>query len=117
MLLIILLTGLTIASIAQKRDKFYNAMEISFLSLNALDLGTTLYGLDNGAVEANPFIKNASPFELIAFKAVTTTALLGAGRLMYKRDVRGAKTFMVTMNIILTAVVINNATVVVNLNK
>lgn len=102
---------------AQKRDKFYTSMEITNLSLNALDLGTTLYALDNGAIEANPFIKNATPLQITAFKIVTTGALLGVGRLMYRRNTQGAKAFIITMNILLSAVVVNNSIVVINLNK
>ena len=116
-LITLLITLTATIAVSQKRDKFYNAMEISFLSLNALDLGTTLYALDNGAIEANPLIKNATPFQITAFKVVTTGALVGVGRLMYRRDTRGAKAFMITMNILLTAVVVNNSTVVIKLNR
>ena len=41
-------------------DSAYHLMELSYLTLNAIDLATTFHSLDNGAREMNPIARTAA---------------------------------------------------------
>ncbi len=96
---------------------FYKTMEVTYIGLNAIDLGLTLYALDNGAQEVNPLFKNASPATMIATKVVFTGGVLWLNRIAYKNNPKAAKIKIVGMNELMGLVVTNNATVTINLNR
>ncbi len=67
-------------SLNKANDTPYHLMELSYLTLNAIDLVTTFHSLDNGAKELNPiartFIKNR-PLAIALKGGLSLTVLYG----------------------------------------
>lgn len=117
--IIIILLLLSVTSYSQdgKPDKFYKAMEVTYVGLNAIDLTTTYIGLNNGAVEANPLYRNSNPYLMLGTKMVFTSGFLVLNRLLYKENPKAAKVTIIVASVLTTAVVANNINVVINLNR
>ena len=98
-------------------DGEYKAMEWTYISLNTLDLATTLYGLNNGAVEGNALLRNHHPVALCAIKASGTAFFLVMNRQVYKNNPRAARVLLFSANLLYGAVVGNTVGVVLRLNK
>lgn len=64
----------------------YHSFEATYIGLNALDVVSTYKIIDRGGYEANPvmakFVDNKAAF--IGVKAISTTAFLGACRIIRK---------------------------------
>ena len=114
--IILLLFSLT-GQAQNKPDITYKIIEASFITLNAIDLGTTIHGLNKGAIEGNPIIKHATPTTIAATKIVTTGGIVILHRMLYKRDPKAAKISMACFSILSGLVVTNNIIVIVNINK
>lgn len=80
-LLLILLLFPSLA-FAQKRDFLYHSLEVTYVSLNALDLITTYKGLEYGARELNPVIGRIIENKPLAitYKAASVVLFLGITR-------------------------------------
>lgn len=83
-LLFIVMIGLA-PCLAQKRV-IYHSLEVTYIGLNVLDVVSTYKVIENGGYEANPimakFVDNKAAF--IGVKAISTTAFLGACRIIKK---------------------------------
>jgi hypothetical protein len=65
----------------------YHSFEVTYIGLNALDLITTYKIIDNGGYEANPLMTSIIQNKPLAIgvKTISTTAFLGACRII-RRD-------------------------------
>ncbi|HEX5475306.1 MAG TPA: hypothetical protein VFX12_11640 [Vicinamibacterales bacterium] len=82
----------------------------SFVTLQALDLHSTLRAIDAGAVERNPALKwtNMQPATLIALKATSATGTILLAHRLSKNHPRAATVLMVALNVAGAAVVAHN---------
>ena len=73
---------------------------LSYATLQALDIHSTMRALDRGAVEANPLMKNltASPASLVAVKAAGAAGVLYTTEQLWKKNPMAAVVFMVAAN-------------------
>lgn len=110
--LAIILMIFSISAHAQKHDEFIKirTLKITLISLTALDLGTTIYGINHGLEESNP----AMPKNLVgisAVKAITTTYIC----LITNENTRGSKAILIGLNILYGAVSANNINLILRL--
>jgi hypothetical protein len=82
----------------------------SFAVLQALDVHSTRYALDRGAVEANPLVKGLTGNEigLVAVKAAGAAGLIFTSEHMWKRSKAGALLMMIASNSAMAWVVQHN---------
>lgn len=77
---------LVVVSVTAQRKIVYNSLEVAYIGLNVLDVVSTYKIIDRGGYEANPlmakFVDNKVAF--IGVKAISTTAFLGACRIIKK---------------------------------
>ena len=73
---------------------------LSYATLQALDIHSTMRALDRGAVEANPLMKNvtASPASLVAVKAAGAAGVLYTTEQLWKKNPTAAVVFMIAAN-------------------
>jgi hypothetical protein len=95
---------------AQAAEKFETArprrpdalmpLYLSYATLQALDIHSTMRALDRGAVEANPLMKNltASPASLVAVKAAGAAGVLYTTEQLWKKNPTAAVVFMIAAN-------------------
>ena len=95
----------------------YRALEISYVTLNLVDLGTTIYGINNGAIERNPLFKNYDAAGMVGVKLVAVSGYLLLNRQLLKVNPKAARISLVIVNAIYGAVAINNISVVIKLNR
>lgn len=95
----------------------YTGLEISYIALNTVDIITTVKGLESGAVELNPLFVNASTEVMVAAKVVSSGLFLTLNRVLRKENPKAAMTVIIIMNVFYSAVVTNNVSIVINLNK
>ena len=90
---------------------FVKGMYSSFVALQAADIITTTRALNRGGVEANPFARGyaSSPAAMIGVKAGVTIGTIFITEKLRKEHPVQASLMLVTINAMLTAVVINNA--------
>ena len=104
-----------------KHPKLYNTaytgLEISYVALNTVDAISTIQGLKLGAREANPLFNNVSNEVLIASKVVGTGLFLGINRVLRKDNPKAAMTMLIIGNVLYSAVVTNNVSIVIKLNR
>jgi Domain of unknown function (DUF5658) len=83
---------------------------LSYATLQALDIHSTMRALDRGAVEANPLMKNltASPASLIAVKAAGAAGVLYTTERLWKKNPAAAVVFMIAANSAMAFVVQHN---------
>jgi Domain of unknown function (DUF5658) len=83
---------------------------LTYATLQALDVHSTLRALDRGAVEANPLMKNLteSPGSLVAVKAASAAGVLYTTEQLWKRNPAAAVVFMIAANSAMAWVVQNN---------
>ena len=83
---------------------------LSYATLQALDVHSTLRALDRGAVEANPLMKNLteSPASLVAVKAASAAGVLYTTEQLWKKNPAAAVVFMIAANSAMAWVVQNN---------
>ena len=83
---------------------------LTYATLQALDVHSTLRALDRGAVEANPLMKNLteSPASLVAVKAASAAGVLYTTEQLWKRNPAAAVVFMIAANSAMAWVVQNN---------
>lgn len=113
---IILILFVAFNSNAQ-RSKLYTGLEMSLISLNAADVITTSYILNNGGVELNPFMK---PFadkslQIIAIKSIAITGSLLINRQLYKDNPKLALVNLIVLNMFYGYVINNNIQVSIGL--
>lgn len=100
--IILILLGLS----TQAQDTtFHRSLQYSYIALNMADYVLTQDGLKRGAVEANPLLRNANSLEMAAVKIVATGIVI---YLSNKMDRKAAKWVLIGMNIVYSAIVINN---------
>lgn len=101
------------------RSWFYTALQINYVLLNAVDLGTTFYSLDRGAKEANPFartfIKNR-PLAIVMKAGITGGVLWGLAHIK-KEDPAAAYLTLGLLNVVYGLVVKNNIGVSLQLGR
>ena len=115
-LITILLIAIPAYVQAQKPDVTYKLLEASYITLNLVDLGTTVYGLSNGAVEGNPILGSSNIGTIAAVKGVTVVGTVILGRLAYKNNPKAAKITMIALNVLSGVVVANNVSICIKLN-
>ena len=83
---------------------------LSYATLQALDIHSTMRALDRGAVEANPLMKNltASPASLVAVKAAGAAGVLYTTEQLWKKNPTAAVVFMIAANSAMAWVVQHN---------
>lgn len=83
---------------------------LSYATLQALDIHSTMRALDRGAVEANPLMKNltASPASLVAVKAAGAAGVLYTTEQLWKKNPTAAVVFMIAANSAMAFVVQHN---------
>ena len=83
---------------------------LSYATLQALDIHSTMRALDRGAVEANPLMKNltASPASLVAVKAAGAAGVLYTTEQLWKKNPTAAVMFMIAANSAMAWVVQHN---------
>ena len=93
-----------------KRPPALVPLYASFVALQALDLHSTSYALNRGAVEANPLIKGIATNEvgLVALKAAGTAGVIFASERMRTRSKTAAVVFMIAANSAMAWVVQHN---------
>jgi hypothetical protein len=93
-----------------KRPAALVPLYASFVALQALDLHSTSYALNRGAVEANPLMKGIATNEvgLVALKAAGTAGVIFASERMRARNKTAAVIFMVAANSAMAWVVQHN---------
>lgn len=79
----------------------YHSLEVTYIGLNALDVHSTYKVIEHGGYESNPFmakfVDNKAAF--IGVKALSTTAFLGACRIIKKDKPMIAFALLVAGNI------------------
>ena len=83
---------------------------LTYATLQALDVHSTLRALDRGAVEANPLMKNLTenPVSLMAVKAASAAGVLYTTEQLWKKNPAAAVVFMIAANSAMAWVVQNN---------
>lgn len=83
---------------------------LSYATLQALDIHSTMRALDRGAVEANPLMKDltASPASLVAVKAAGAAGVLYTTEQLWKKNPTAAVVFMIAANSAMAWVVQHN---------
>lgn len=103
-------TALAIRPIAPKRPAALSTLYVSYAALQALDAASTFKALENGAVEANPLLKNVASNRgaMLAVKAGTTAATLYLTERLWKKNRTAAIALMVCANSAYAAIVAHN---------
>ena len=98
---------------APSRPSALVPLYISFATLEALDIHSTLTAVDAGAREANPIaaLAGRSPAAMIALKAGTGAGMIYATERLWKRNRVAAVALMVGMNGAYAIVVAHNYSV------
>jgi len=103
----------------QPSDWLYKSLAVNYVALNTLDLITTFYSLDRGAIEANPiaraFIKNR-PLAILIKGGVTGGVLFAMGQVK-KENKKAAQITLGLLNIMYGLVLRNNIGVILELKK
>jgi hypothetical protein len=83
---------------------------LSYATLQALDVHSTMGALGRGAVEANPLMKNltSNPASLVAVKAASAAGVLYTTEQLWKKNPTAAVVFMIAANSAMAWVVQNN---------
>jgi hypothetical protein len=86
----------------------------SFIALQGMDVHSTTRGLNRGAVEANPFMKNVAgnPGALVAVKAASTAGIVYGVERLRKKNRAAAIAVMIGLNAATAYVVQHNYRVV-----
>ncbi len=123
-LLTILLAGSLSLANAQEKEKktpdyFYRSMQISYIALNTADYILTMKALENGGIEKNPLMKKITENKLLCLgvKAGLTGFVLYATNQMYKDNPKTARYILLGANIFYSAVITNNISVSIKLNR
>lgn len=101
-----------------QKETSYHRLEQSYLALNAIDLMSTFFILDNGGRELNPLFKSVvknQPLTILSKGAMTASTLILL-RKMKKTDYQGAKIILITLNIIYSGVIANNISVSIKIH-
>lgn len=96
---------------AESRPSPLLSLYVAQGALQGLDVLTTFRALDAGHREANPLLKNANMATMIGAKVAVSSLTVFAAEKLWKRNRRAAVVLMVASNIIMSAVVANNARV------
>lgn len=101
------------------KDWFYTGMEMSFITLNVVDLALTHYSLKNGAREANPiarlYIDNV-PLSIVVKGGVTVGVIYFLRRLKQERKTH-AYVSLAVLNVVYGFVVNNNIGIAFEISK
>ena len=83
---------------------------VSFASLQAMDVHSTMRALDRGAVEANPLMKGlaGNPIAFTAAKVAGSAGVIYAAEKMRKKHPKTAVVFMIAANAAMALVVSHN---------
>ena len=95
---------------APRRPKTLVPLYVSYATLQALDIHSTIGGLDRGAAEANPLMKGmtALPAGLVAVKVASTAGVFYTTERLWKNNRVAAVAFMVGANSAMAWVVQHN---------
>ena len=93
-----------------RRPKALVPLYVSYATLQAFDIHSTLRALDRGAAEANPLMTRvtASPVSLVAVKVASTAGVFYTTERMWKHNRVAAVVFMVGANSAMAWVVQHN---------
>jgi len=108
--LLIFILLLFLASGLFAEDKTFNAFQLSYVTLDYVDVSITLYGIKHGYSEANPlaqwYIKN--PPLTIAIHTVLNITIIKLSDYIYKRDKKLGWIVIVGLTVIKGYVVYRN---------
>lgn len=95
---------------SEKRPPALIPLYVSFVTLQVLDLHSTAYALDRGAVETNPAIKGFAnnTFAMAAVKAAGTAGVIFVSEKLRTRNKAAALALMIASNAAMTWVVQHN---------
>jgi hypothetical protein len=95
---------------APQRPNALVPLYVSYATLQALDIHSTISGLDRGAAEANPLMKRMTtlPAGLIAVKVASTAGVFYTTERLWKNNRVAAVVFMVGANSAMAWVVQHN---------
>lgn len=91
-------------------DKMFNAFQLSYVTLDYVDVSMTLYGIQHGYSEANPlarqYIKN--PSLTVAIHTVLNITIIKLSDYIYKRNKKLGWMVIVGLNVIKGYIVYRN---------
>jgi hypothetical protein len=92
------------------QSKALNLLHVSFVSLEAVDIYSTVRGMKGGAVEANPLMRGAasSPVGMTALKAGVAASSILLTRRLARKHRAGAIILAATLNSAYAAVAVHN---------
>ncbi len=117
-IIILVLSPLSlVAQDSTKTDLTYHILEGSFITLQAFDVMLTYKGIEKGAIELNPFYKKILDNKplFIGIKSTLTFGALWYIRQIKKENRKAGYMVLIAANVIYSAVVANNLTVVLRL--
>lgn len=114
--LLIIIVFMMSQAVNAQDTTFYRSMEYSYFGLHAMDLGLTLYALDNGAKELNP-IMGQNPYRIAAIKTGLVVGSYFLFRKFRQEHPVAARWTLLGLNILYSSIVLNNSIVIINLNK
>jgi hypothetical protein len=99
-----------VGTAALRRPAALPALYISFATLQALDVHSTLTAVDGGRIEANPAMKGlvGQPAAFVAAKIAATAATFYISERLWRRHRVGAVVLMVAVNGAYAAIVATN---------
>lgn len=107
----ILITLFLVVSLGAQAQNL-KPLEVSLISLNAIDFATTQYGLSKGALEANPIMR-MKPYQMGLVKASATGLSIFLSRKLL--TTKEQKIFLWVANVFYSGVVANNVRVVIKI--
>jgi hypothetical protein len=98
---------------AGSRPGLLTPLYVSFATMQALDMHSTLRALNNGGREANPMMGSVvkSPAGMAALKATTSLGIVMLSERLWKQNRAAAVVTMVALNAVYGAVVTHNYSV------
>ena len=99
-----------INTVELRRPRALPPLYVSFVTLQALDLHSTMRGVGEGGAEANPAMKPlvGQPAAFVAAKVAATAATLYVSERLWRRSRLGAVVLMLAVNGAYAAIVANN---------
>jgi len=107
----------TVQQTKLSNNLLYHSLEVSYIALNTADVMLTYKGIQKGARELNPFIRDIIENRplFISIKATFTIGALALIRQLRKHDRKTAMVYLIGANLVYSLVVANNISVVMKL--
>jgi len=107
----------TVQQAKPSNNLLYHSLEVSYIALNTADVMLTYKGIEKGARELNPFIRDIIENRplFISIKATFTIGALALIRQLRKHDPKTAMVYLIGANLVYSLVVANNVRIVMRL--